>query len=169
MIAQVRNQDPFQPMENGEFIAQMAQFATVDGIQEMQKSISGLSTTMSSNQALTASTLVGRSVLAPGGDFALGAEGGVSGAFNTDAPAASMVMNVYDAAGALVASRQVAAVPRWLHALHLRWLRRERYTGSRRATIASRPRRSSMAPPCSAETPLPDASTASPWAKGWRI
>ena len=111
MIAQVRNQDPFQPMENGEFIAQMAQFASVEGIQEMQKSIAALSTAMASNQALTASTLVGRSVLAPGGDFALGAEGGVSGVFSTDAPAVSMVMNVYDAAGALVARRQMAPSP----------------------------------------------------------
>ena len=29
LTAQVRNQDPFEPMQNGEFIAQMAQFATV--------------------------------------------------------------------------------------------------------------------------------------------
>ena len=78
MIAQVQHQDPFQPMENGEFIAQMAQFATVDGIQNMESSISELNGTMASNQALTATTLVGRSVMAPGGEFALGAEGGVS-------------------------------------------------------------------------------------------
>ncbi len=111
MIAQVRNQDPFQPMENGEFIAQMAQFATVDGIQEMQKSITSLNTTMSSNQALAASSLVGRSVLAPGATFQLASEGGVSGAFNTDPSAHGVVMNVIDAAGALVARQEIAASP----------------------------------------------------------
>jgi flagellar basal-body rod modification protein FlgD len=107
MLAQVRNQDPFQPMENGEFIAQMAQFATVDGIQKMQGSISDLNTSMAGNQALTASTLVGRSVLAAGGDFTLGAEGGVGGAITADAGATRITMNVYDAAGALVARREI--------------------------------------------------------------
>ena len=111
MIAQVRNQDPFQPMENGEFIAQMAQFATVDGIQEMQKSVSALNATMASSQALTASTLVGRSVLASGGEFVLGADGGVSGALRSGPGATRLVMNVYDAAGTLVARRELAAAP----------------------------------------------------------
>ena len=32
MTTQLQNQDPFAPMENGEFIAQMAQFSTVTGI-----------------------------------------------------------------------------------------------------------------------------------------
>lgn len=108
MLAQVRNQDPFQPMQNGEFIAQMAQFATVDGIQKMQGSISTLNTTMAGSQALTASTLIGRRVLADGGDFALGAEGGVSGAITADPGASAISVNVFDAAGALVARRALA-------------------------------------------------------------
>jgi flagellar basal-body rod modification protein FlgD len=105
MLAQVRNQDPFQPMQNGEFIAQMAQFATVDGIQKMQGSISDLNTTMSANQALTASSLIGRSVLADGGSFALGASGSVSGAITADATATGITLSVYDAAGALLTRR----------------------------------------------------------------
>ena len=32
MTAQLQNQDPFAPMDNGDFIAQMAQFSTVTGI-----------------------------------------------------------------------------------------------------------------------------------------
>ena len=111
MLAQVRHQDPFQPMQNGEFIAQMAQFATVDGIQEMQKSISSLNATMSSNQALAASALVGRNVLAPGSSFQLASAGGVSGAFTADPTAQSLIMNVFDGAGALVARRHMAASP----------------------------------------------------------
>ena len=35
MTTQLQNQDPFAPMENAEFIAQMAQFSTVTGIQDM--------------------------------------------------------------------------------------------------------------------------------------
>jgi flagellar basal-body rod modification protein FlgD len=66
MVAQLKNQDPMQPMQNGEFLSQMAQFGTVNGIQELQKSFGELSTAMQSNQALMASSLVGRVVLVPG-------------------------------------------------------------------------------------------------------
>jgi flagellar basal-body rod modification protein FlgD len=65
LIAQTRNQDPMKPQDNGEFLGQMAQFSTVSGVQEMQKSIDGLSNTMISNQALQASSLVGRFVMIP--------------------------------------------------------------------------------------------------------
>jgi flagellar basal-body rod modification protein FlgD len=54
-----------KPQDNGEFLGQMAQFSTVSGVQEMQKSIDGLSNTMISNQALQASSLVGRFVMIP--------------------------------------------------------------------------------------------------------
>ncbi|MBT3966506.1 MAG: flagellar biosynthesis protein FlgJ, partial [Gammaproteobacteria bacterium] len=39
MVAQVQNQDPFAPMENGDFIGQMAQFSSVDGINSMNDSL----------------------------------------------------------------------------------------------------------------------------------
>ena len=42
MTTQLQNQDPFAPMENGEFIAQMAQFSTVTGITEMGQSLNGI-------------------------------------------------------------------------------------------------------------------------------
>ncbi|MFM8608293.1 MAG: flagellar hook assembly protein FlgD, partial [Hyphomicrobiales bacterium] len=35
MTAQMSNQDPFQPQSNTEMIAQMAQFSTVTGIQQL--------------------------------------------------------------------------------------------------------------------------------------
>lgn len=111
MLAQVKNQDPFEPMQNGEFIGQMAQFATVDGIQEMQKSISSLNSTMSSNQALSASALVGREVLAPGSTFTFDGQGPADGAVQADQEARSVVLNVFDAAGALVARRDLLASP----------------------------------------------------------
>ena len=54
MITQFRNQDPFQPMENGDFLAQIAQFSTVSGIEELNASFSGLSSSIQEEQALKA-------------------------------------------------------------------------------------------------------------------
>ncbi|MBE0509915.1 MAG: flagellar hook assembly protein FlgD, partial [Gammaproteobacteria bacterium] len=66
MLAQMKHQDPMNPMENGDFIAQLAQFRTVTGIDQLNNSFNGFSQTMQSSQALQASSLVGREVLVPG-------------------------------------------------------------------------------------------------------
>ncbi len=42
MTTQLQNQDPFAPMENGQFIADMAQFSQVTGITEMSKQMKAL-------------------------------------------------------------------------------------------------------------------------------
>lgn len=60
MITQLQNQDPMKPMESGEFLGQMAQFSTVNGIAELQKSVTAMTEALQSSQALQASTLVGR-------------------------------------------------------------------------------------------------------------
>ena len=103
MIAQVRNQDPFSPMENGEFIAQLAQFSMTEGIEQMQASLDAMSQSMVASQALTASSLVGRGVLAPTNTAITDGANGVDGAVLTDEPADSIKLNVFDATGALVA------------------------------------------------------------------
>ena len=63
MMTQLQNQDPLNPAESGEFLSQIAQFGTVNGITELQQSFSTLASSLQSNQALQASTMVGRSVL----------------------------------------------------------------------------------------------------------
>ncbi len=63
MIAQLQNQDPMKPMENGDFLAQMAQFSTVNGISELQGSVDSLAGVFSSSQLLDASSLIGREVM----------------------------------------------------------------------------------------------------------
>ena len=64
MLTQLKNQDPFKPMESGEFLGQLAQFGTVQGLAGLQTSFDSLSSSLVSNQALQASSLVGRSALA---------------------------------------------------------------------------------------------------------
>jgi len=66
MVAQIQNQSPLKPQENGEFLGQMAQFSTVQGLQDMQKTLDSLSNSLVSNQALQASSMVGRFVRVPG-------------------------------------------------------------------------------------------------------
>ncbi|MEW6765435.1 MAG: flagellar hook capping FlgD N-terminal domain-containing protein [Pseudomonadota bacterium] len=63
MTAQLMNQDPFAPMENGEFLGQMAQFSTVSGIQSLQASFETLAQSLQASRVLQATSMVGKQVL----------------------------------------------------------------------------------------------------------
>src|SRR5690554_3235081 len=62
MITQLENQDPLSPQENGEFIAQLAQFSSVESLDRLNTNFDGFAQNFMGNQALQASSLVGRSV-----------------------------------------------------------------------------------------------------------
>lgn len=102
MTAQLQYQDPLSPMENGDFIAQMAQFSTVSGIGDLNTSVSSMSAALQNNQALQASTMVGRSVLVPGSKIDIAAEGPVQAAVDLDQAASQVIVSVTDAQGQLV-------------------------------------------------------------------
>jgi len=63
MTTQLMNQDPMAPMDNGEFLGQMAQFSTVSGIGDLQASFDKLATSLQSSRVLEASSMVGKQVL----------------------------------------------------------------------------------------------------------
>lgn len=69
MVTQLKNQDPMKPMESADFLSQIAQFGTVNGITGLQKSLTTMSTALTSSQALQASTMVGRDVVIPRDSF----------------------------------------------------------------------------------------------------
>lgn len=54
-LAQLANQDPTKPVDDKEFIAQLAQFSLIDTMQEMKKALSG-------TQLAQASGLIGKTV-----------------------------------------------------------------------------------------------------------
>ncbi|MDT2074730.1 MAG: flagellar hook capping FlgD N-terminal domain-containing protein [Planktomarina sp.] len=66
MTTQLQNQDPFAPMDNGDFIAQMAQFSTVTGIEGVNASLEKLVNKPDQGRIATAANLLGHSVLVPG-------------------------------------------------------------------------------------------------------
>ena len=80
MTTQLRNQDPFEPIENGEFLGQIAQFGTVSGIQELQQSFGDLSSALQANRALQASVLVGKQVMVNGNQAELAQDAVLRGA-----------------------------------------------------------------------------------------
>ena len=92
MTTQLQNQDPFAPMENGDFIAQMAQFSTVTGIAEMGESLKSLSNQLGEFRIATATNLLGHSVLVPGNKVRPDSEGEIH--WVLDLPRASSATNI---------------------------------------------------------------------------
>ncbi|SNX67746.1 flagellar basal-body rod modification protein FlgD [Cereibacter ovatus] len=103
LTTQLKNQDPFQPMENGEFLAQMAQFSTVAGIEQLNTTLQGIGDGMGQFRTATAASLIGKSVLVPGTLVRADASGAVSGAAVLTEPAeAVMVTYSNSVTGALL-------------------------------------------------------------------
>lgn len=101
MTTQLRNQDPMEPMDNGEFLAQIAQFGTVNGINELLTTTQSLANSLQSSQALQASNIIGRQVLVEHDEGYLPASGTVQGAANLGS-SADVSVNIYDRSGELV-------------------------------------------------------------------
>ena len=102
MITQFRNQDPFEPMDNGEFLGQLAQFSTVSGIESLNGSFAGLAGALKDEQALQAANLVGRSVLAVTDTAYLGADREIAGAVELGSSASNVQIDITDQSGQLV-------------------------------------------------------------------
>src|SRR5690554_1729192 len=101
MTEQLKHQDPLDPMENSAFLGQLAQFSTVQGIQDLNGTVNGFSSLMQSDQLLRGTALIGRDVLVPSDTMALGEEGGAGGIVAAPGPG-TVVFQVSDANGQLV-------------------------------------------------------------------
>ena len=64
LVTQLKNQNPLDPQDNSAFVAQLAQFSSLEGITTLNTTVSGIAGNYNSSQALQASSLVGRSVIA---------------------------------------------------------------------------------------------------------
>jgi flagellar basal-body rod modification protein FlgD len=102
MTVQLQNQDPMKPLENSEFLGQVAQFTTVSGINQLNATFTELADSLASSQALQAGTLVGRDVLVTSNAAVLGTDGAIRGIARLDAGAADVVLHVHNTAGQLV-------------------------------------------------------------------
>ncbi|HEY0963300.1 MAG TPA: flagellar hook capping FlgD N-terminal domain-containing protein [Pseudomonadales bacterium] len=76
LVAQMKNQDPSNPADNGEFLSQIAQFSMVSGIDDLGTSFKGMSNNYYATQAMQAAELVGREVLTEMDTVLLEEEGG---------------------------------------------------------------------------------------------
>ncbi len=103
LTAQLKNQDPMNPLDNAQVTSQLAQISTVDGIERLNSMLGQIMQGQQSSEALQAASLVGRGVLIPGEGMLLSDVGAVGG-FSLDAPADKVTLSIKDANGLEVAT-----------------------------------------------------------------
>jgi flagellar basal-body rod modification protein FlgD len=75
LVAQLKNQDPLNPMDNSQMTAQLAQINTVSGIQDLNQTLHAINGQIDAGQTLQAAGLIGKGVLVPGDRVLVGADG----------------------------------------------------------------------------------------------
>jgi flagellar basal-body rod modification protein FlgD len=109
MLAQLKNQDPTSPVDSNTFLTQLAQLSEVQGITSLNTSFSALSSSLSSSQALQASSLLGHQAMVNSGTATLAANGTITGAVNVPQTTSQVVLNISDSSGALVGQINLGA------------------------------------------------------------
>jgi len=111
MVTQLNNQDPFKPMENGDFLGQIAQFGSVTGLEQLNQSFESLAGSLTSGQALQAGSLVGREILAPIDTGYLAPGGSVRGQVSLSQSSPQVTVRITDQAGQLVRELPMGTAP----------------------------------------------------------
>jgi flagellar basal-body rod modification protein FlgD len=105
----MKNQDPFNPTDNTQMIAQMAQFSSVAGIAEMNTTLQAIATKLSGTSTSDALGYVGKTVLTAGATAFPRSSGGIAGAIELDAATTSTSVTITDATGNAVRTLDLGA------------------------------------------------------------
>ena len=110
IVAQIQNQDPFEPVENGAFIGQLAQFGTVDGVNNLNDAFAEFSQGLLNNQTLNAAGLIGKSVLVDGNQIAVKEGEQIEAYVDANSQAGVASVQITDAIGNVVHTASVPLV-----------------------------------------------------------
>jgi len=103
LVAQMKNQDPLKPLENAEFVAQLAQFSNLEQVMGINSRLDQLSLQSQGMQNTQIAQMVGSSVTVNGTQVTLDGSGkGAAIGFSLQSPSTSTTINVLDAEGNVI-------------------------------------------------------------------
>lgn len=109
LVAQLQHQDPLNPSESTEFTAQLAQFSSLEQLQNIDATLNGFEVYQSTLNNIQSSGFIGKTVTASGSTF--GVNGGKPDPIRFDLAndADSVYIQVYDKYGGFVTDIQAGA------------------------------------------------------------
>ena len=118
LVAQMKNQDPLNPLDNAQVTSQMAQISTVSGIEKLNKSVESMNGNFSQMQSMQGAALVGHDVLLEGQTLMVDAKGNSAGGFDLSAAADSVRVEILSGAGAVLDTVDLGAEGAGRHAFN---------------------------------------------------
>ena len=102
LTTQLKSQDPFNPLDNADLVAQMATISNTSGIAEMNQSLANIAQSLAGNRLGDAASWIGRSMLVTSNIAAPNAQGEYAGQITLPGPANGVSIDLIDGSGATV-------------------------------------------------------------------
>ncbi len=107
LVTQLQNQDPLNPQENGEFIAQLAQFSQVEQLTNANDALGLLYQAMASMNNASMTQLLGKNIRAFGDTFHYEGAGSTDILFDATDAVATATLTIQDENGKVVYSTEM--------------------------------------------------------------
>lgn len=109
LTSQLQNQDPTNPMSNEDFVAQLAQFSSLEQLVGLQQTMDSVYMAMASMNNASMASLLGTDVVAYGDTFNYSGEGTEALHYNAPRSFSSATLTVTDETGRVVATREIGS------------------------------------------------------------
>ncbi|MFS1291970.1 flagellar hook assembly protein FlgD [Pseudomonas piscis] len=108
-VTQLNNQNPLDPQDNSAFVAQLAQFSTLEGITTLNNSVNAIAGSYKSSQTLLASSLIGRSVVVQTGTTLVDTSKSMTGSVAVPSGVKSVTVTITDKDGKTVKTLELGS------------------------------------------------------------
>ncbi|WP_342321108.1 flagellar hook assembly protein FlgD [Kosakonia sp. BYX6] len=115
LVAQLKNQDPTNPLQNNELTTQLAQISTVSGIEKLNTTLGSISGQIDNSQSLQAATLIGHGVMIPGQTVLVGNETTTPFGVELTQAADKVTATVTDKNGTVVRTIEIGSLTAGVH------------------------------------------------------
>ncbi len=110
LTTQLSNQDPSSPVDNNQMVTTMSQLSVVDSLNTITKGMDDIVSSISSSSALSASSLVGRSVLVDSSTAFFDGSNPLTAQIDGGTGATDVKVTISDATGQIVSSFSCSAI-----------------------------------------------------------
>ncbi len=111
LTTQLQYQDPSDPVKNEAFVAQLAQFSSLEQLEGLNGTLDGVYAALAAMNNASMASLLGTDVIAAGNAFTYGGEGPVTLQASSPVALSSATLTVYDEDGGVVWSGDAGALP----------------------------------------------------------
>jgi len=115
LLTQLEHQDPTEPMKDEDFVAQLAQFTSVEKMTQIADGVDQLNQGRNENHMLDAVSFIGKEVTAEGTTLSKDADGVSSMSYNLDSTAKKVRFNIFDPSGNIIRTVETGAVQSGSH------------------------------------------------------